>query len=29
MPAYIVLVNFTEQGVRDAKNSVKRLKEVE
>lgn len=29
MPAYIVLVNFTEQGVRNAKDSVKRLREVE
>lgn len=29
MPGYITLVNFTEQGVRNAKDSVKRLKDVE
>jgi uncharacterized protein with GYD domain len=29
MPAYIILVNFTEQGVRNAKDTVKRLKAVE
>ena len=29
MPAYITLVNFTEQGIKDAKNSVNRLRVVE
>ena len=29
MPAYISLINFTEQGVKDAKNTVNRLKAVE
>lgn len=29
MPAYISLINFTEQGVKDAKNTVNRLRAVE
>jgi uncharacterized protein with GYD domain len=29
MPAYIILVNFTEQGIRNAKDTVKRLRGVE
>jgi uncharacterized protein with GYD domain len=29
MPAYISLVNFTDQGIRDAKNSVKRARDFE
>jgi uncharacterized protein with GYD domain len=29
MPHYIALVSFTEQGIRDVKNSVKRLDTVE
>jgi len=29
MPAYISLVNFTEQGVRDAKNSINRVRTFE
>jgi uncharacterized protein with GYD domain len=29
MPAYIVLINFTEQGARTAKDTVKRLRETE
>ncbi len=29
MPAYITLVNFTEQGLKDAKNAVNRLRAVE
>ena len=29
MPAYITLINFTEQGVRNAKDTVKRAREVE
>jgi len=29
MPAYITLVNFTEQGIRNAKDTVKRARDVE
>ena len=29
MPAYISLINFTEQGIKDAKNTVSRLRAVE
>jgi uncharacterized protein with GYD domain len=29
MPAYITLGNFTEQGIKNAKDTVKRAKEVE
>lgn len=29
MPAYISLVNFTEQGIRNAKDTVKRARAVE
>ena len=29
MPHYIALVSFTDQGIRDVKNSVKRLDTVE
>lgn len=29
MPAYITLINFTEQGAKDAKNTVKRMKDAE
>ncbi len=29
MPAYIVLANFTEQGIRDGKNTVKRARAIE
>jgi uncharacterized protein with GYD domain len=29
MPAYIILVNFTDQGIRNAKDTVKRARAVE
>ena len=29
MPAYIILANFTEQGIKDAKNTVSRARAVE
>ena len=29
MPAYITLINFTEQGVKDSKNTVNRARAVE
>lgn len=29
MPAYIILMNFTEQGVRSAKDTIKRLRGIE
>ena len=29
MPAYITLINFTEQGVRNVKDTVKRARDVE
>ena len=29
MPAYITLINFTEQGIKEAKNTVSRARAVE
>ncbi len=29
MPAYIILVNFTDQGIRNAKDTVKRARAIE
>jgi uncharacterized protein with GYD domain len=29
MPAYVILVNFTDQGIKNAKDTVKRAKAVE
>ena len=29
MPAYITLINFTEQGIKDSKNAVNRARAVE
>ncbi len=29
MPAYIILANYTDQGIKDAKNAVERVRSVE